>query len=128
MLRNYSRTSGANFVRTSRINVLQDSARWQQLLRTWNDEAPRLHLEVKDRGPSTDDVWRVPADNSADVQLVVEPWTAKPEKIEWFALTPKFWRCNLSGLSADQVGFVANAAPRPAWTRLRLIVTILFCR
>src|SRR5262249_9256198 len=42
-------------------------------------------------------------------------WTAKPEKIEWFALTPKFWRCNLTDLSADQVGFVANAAPRPAW-------------
>ena len=103
-----------------RINVRHDSARWQQLLRTWNDEAPRLHLEVKNREPSTDDVWRVPADESADVQLVVEPWTAKPEKIEWFALTPKFWRCNVSGLSADQVGFVANAAPRPAWNELAI--------
>ena len=103
-----------------RINVRQNSTRWQQLLRTWNDEAPRLHLEVKNREPSTDDVWRVPADESADVQLVVEPWTAKPEKIEWFALTPKFWRCNLSGLSADQVGFVANAAPRPAWNELAI--------
>jgi poly-gamma-glutamate synthesis protein (capsule biosynthesis protein) len=103
-----------------RINVRQDSARWQQLLRTWNDEAPRLHLQVKDREPSTDDVWRVPADDSADVQLVVEPWTAKPEKIEWFALTPKFWRCNLTDLSADQVGFVANAAPRPAWNELAI--------
>ena len=103
-----------------RINVRQDSTRWQQLLRTWNDEAPRLHLQVKDRDPSTDDVWRVPADESADVQLVVEPWTAKPEKIEWFALTPKFWRCNVSGLSADQVGFVANAAPRPAWNELAI--------
>jgi poly-gamma-glutamate synthesis protein (capsule biosynthesis protein) len=98
-----------------RINVRQDSARWQDLLRTWNDEAPRLHLEVKGREPSTDDVWRVPADESADIQLVVEPWTAAPEKVEWFALTPKFWRCNLTDLSADQVGFVANAAPRPAW-------------
>ena len=103
-----------------RINVRHDSARWQQLLRTWNDEAPQLHLEVKNREPSTDDVWRVPADESADVQLVVEPWTAKPEKIEWFALTPKFWRCNVSGLSADQVGFVANAAPRPAWNELAI--------
>src|SRR6476660_4725559 len=103
-----------------RINVLHDSARWQQLLRTWNGEAPQLHLEVKNREPSTDDVWRVPADESADVQLVVEPWTAKPEKIEWFALTPKFWRCNLTDLSADQVGFVANAAPRPAWNELAL--------
>jgi poly-gamma-glutamate synthesis protein (capsule biosynthesis protein) len=103
-----------------RINVRQDSARWQQLLRTWNDEAPQLHLEVKNREPSTDDVWRVPADDSADLQLVVEPWTTKLEKIDWFALTPKFWRCNLSGLSADQVGFIANAAPRPAWNELAI--------
>ena len=101
-----------------RINTRQDSARWQQLLRTWNDEAPRLHLEVKDREPSTDDVWRVPANDSPDIQLVVEPWTAKAQKIEWLALTPKFWRCNLTDLSADQVGFVANAAPRPAWNEI----------
>ena len=100
---------------SERINVRHDSARWQQLLRSWNDDAPQLHLEVKNREPSTDDVWRVPADDSADIQLVVQPWTAKPEKIEWFALTPKFWRCNLTDLSADQVGFVANAVPRPAW-------------
>jgi hypothetical protein len=103
-----------------RINVVQDSARWQKLLHIWNDEAPRLHLEVKDREPSTDDVWRVPANDSADIQLVVEPWTAKPEKVEWFALTPKFWRCNLTDLSADQVGFVANAAPRPAWNEVAI--------
>lgn len=103
-----------------RINVRQDTARWQQLLHTWDDEAPRLHLEVKDRAPSTDDVWRVPVDDSADIQLVVEPWTAKPEKVEWFALTPKFWRCNLTDLSDDQVGFVANAAPRPAWNELAI--------
>jgi poly-gamma-glutamate synthesis protein (capsule biosynthesis protein) len=103
-----------------RINVRQDSVRWQQLLRNWNDEAPRVHLEVKDREPSTDDVWRVPVDESADIQLIVEPWIAKPEKIEWFALTPKFWRCNLTDLSPDQVGFVANAAPRPAWNELAI--------
>jgi hypothetical protein len=101
-----------------RINVRNDSPRWQQLLRTWNDEAPRLHLEVKNRERSTDNVWRVPAAESADIQLVIEPWTTKPEKIEWYALTPKFWRCNLTDLSADQVGFVANAAPRPAWNEL----------
>jgi hypothetical protein len=103
-----------------RINVVHDSARWQELLHTWNNEAPRLHLEVKNREPSTDDVWRIPADESADIQLFVEPWTARPEKIEWFALTPKFWRCNLTDLSANQVGFVANAAPRPAWNELAI--------
>jgi len=103
-----------------RIDVRQDSARWQQLLHTWDDEAPRLHLEVKNRQPSTDNIWRVSADDSADVQLVVDPWTAKPEKVEWFALTPKFWRCNLTDLSTDQVGFVASAAPRPAWNELAI--------
>jgi len=103
-----------------RINVSQDGARWRQLLQTWNVEAPRLHLKVKDREPFTDNVWRVPADDSADIQLVVEPWIAKPEKVEWFALTPKFWRCNLTDLSAEQVGFVANAAPRPAWNEFAI--------
>jgi hypothetical protein len=103
-----------------RINVRQDSARWQQLVRNWNDEAPRLRIEVKNREPSTDNVWRVPANEPADIQLVVEPWMAKPEKIEWFALTPRFWRCNLTDLSGEQVGFVRNAAPRPAWNELAL--------
>src|SRR5262249_35156536 len=44
-----------------RIVVRRDTARWQQLLRTWNDEGPRLHLEIKNRQPSTDKVWRIPA-------------------------------------------------------------------
>jgi len=35
-------------------------------------------------------------------------------------LTPKFLRCNLTDLSADQVNFVANAAPRPAWNELAI--------
>ena len=103
-----------------RIHVRHGSALWQQLLRTWADDAPQLRLEVKDRDPSTDHVWRVPADDPADIQLFVDPWTTKLEKIEWFALTPKFWRCNLTDLSADQVGFVANAEPRPAWNEMAI--------
>ena len=101
-----------------RILVRHDAARWQQLLRTWDDEAPRLQLQVKDHQPSTDNVWRIPADEPAEIELVTEPWTTKPEKIEWFALTPKYLRCNLTDLLTDQVGFVANAAPRPAWNEL----------
>jgi hypothetical protein len=98
-----------------RILVRNDAARWQQLLSAWDDEAPRLHLEIKDRQPSTDDAWRIHANELAKIELVPEPWTTKPEKIEWFALTPKYLRCNLTDLSIDQVGFVANAASRPAW-------------
>ncbi len=101
-----------------RILVGQDTTRWEQLLGTWNDEAPQLHLQVKDRQPSTDNVWRILADQPAEIELVAEPWTTKPEKIEWFALTPKYLRCNLTDLSTDQVGFVANAASHPAWNEL----------
>src|SRR5438132_6139193 len=101
-----------------RVLVRHDAARWQQLLRTWDDEAPRLQLQVRHRQPSTDNVWRIPADEPAEIELLAEPWTTKPEKVEWFALTPKYLRCNLTDLSTDQVGFVANAASRPAWNEL----------
>ncbi len=103
-----------------RIIVRHDPERWQQLLRDWNDEAARLHLEIKNRQASTDEVWRVPAHEAAEVELRAEPWTTKVEKIEWFALTPKYMRCNVSNLSTDQVGFVANAAPRPAWQEVAI--------
>jgi hypothetical protein len=104
-----------------RIVVRHDSPRWQQLLRIWNDEAPQLHLQVKGRQRSTDNVWRIPADEQAEIALTTEPWTAKPEKIEWFALTPKYLRCNLTDLSIDQVGFVANAASHPAWNEFPIV-------
>src|SRR5947207_2845135 len=103
-----------------RILVGHDTTHWEQLLGTWNDEAPQLHLQVKDRQPSTDKVWRILADQPAEIELVAEPWRTKSEKIEWFALTPKYLRCNLTDLSTDQVGFVANAASRPAWNELPL--------
>jgi hypothetical protein len=103
-----------------RIAVSHDSARWQQLLRAWDDEAPELRLEIKHHQPSTDNVWRVPVNEPVEIKLITKPWTAKPEKIEWFTLTPKHSRCNVSDLSTDQVGFVANAAPRPAWNELAI--------
>jgi poly-gamma-glutamate capsule biosynthesis protein CapA/YwtB (metallophosphatase superfamily) len=103
-----------------RITVRCDAAHWQHLLSDWNNEAPQLHLQIKDRLASTDNVWRVPAEEPAEVELIIEPWTTKPQKIEWFALTPKYSRCNLTELSTDQVGFVANAAPRPAWKEIAI--------
>src|SRR5215472_3716376 len=103
-----------------RIAVSHDSARWQKLLRAWSDEAPELRLEIRHHQPSTDNVWRVPVNEPAEIKLITEPWTAKAEKIEWLALTPKHSRCNISDLSTDQVGFVANAAPRPVWNELAI--------
>ena len=102
------------------IIVRHDASHWQQLLHVWSSEAAQLHLQVKDRQPSTDNVWRITADESAEIELVVEPWTTKPEKIEWLALTPKYSRCNLTNLSIDQVGFVADAAPRPVWNERQI--------
>jgi poly-gamma-glutamate capsule biosynthesis protein CapA/YwtB (metallophosphatase superfamily) len=98
-----------------RIIVRHDTVRWQQLLRTWCDEAAQLRLAIKHHQASTDNVWRIPAEEPAEIELVTEPWTSRPENIEWFALTPKYLRCNVTDLSTDQVGFVANAAVRPAW-------------
>jgi poly-gamma-glutamate capsule biosynthesis protein CapA/YwtB (metallophosphatase superfamily) len=100
------------------IVVAYDHVHWEQLLRAWEGEAPRLHLEVKQHHASTDNIWRIPADEPADIELVVEPWMAKPKNIQWFVLEPKYWRCNVTDLSADQVGFIANAAPRPAWKEI----------
>jgi poly-gamma-glutamate capsule biosynthesis protein CapA/YwtB (metallophosphatase superfamily) len=105
---------------SKRITVRHDAATWQQLLRAWDDEAAKLHLQVKNRQPSTDNVWRIPTHEAAEIELVTEPWTTNPQKIEWFALTPKYLRCNVTDLSGDQVGFVANAAPRPVWNELQI--------
>lgn len=103
-----------------RIAVCHDRVRWENLLREWEGEAPRLHLEVKGAQQSTDGVWRIPADERVEIELVAEPWMAKPTGTEWFALVPKYSRCNVTGLSDRQVGFVANTAPRPVWSEVRI--------
>src|SRR5207247_1551848 len=56
---------------SKRITVRHDAARWERLLREWN-EAPQLHLQVKNRQPSTDNVWRIPTHEGAEIELVVE--------------------------------------------------------
>lgn len=98
-----------------RIHVTQDAQQWNDLLKTWKNSAPELHVEIKDRAPSTDGVWRIPASEDAVVELVAQPWFAKLEKIEWLSITSRNACCNVSALDAGQVGFVANAAPQPVW-------------
>jgi hypothetical protein len=63
-----------------RIVVRHDSPRWQQLLRISNDEAPQLHLQVKGRQCSTDNVWRIPASETAEIELVAEPFDTEAGK------------------------------------------------
>ena len=103
-----------------RIAVRADQDHWKQLLQSWRERAPQLHLAVKNAQPSTDGVWRVPADESGDIELITEPWMAKPEAIEWFAQTPQFSRCNLTSLRPDQVGFVAGAPGQPSWKEIQI--------
>jgi poly-gamma-glutamate synthesis protein (capsule biosynthesis protein) len=62
----------------------------------------------------------VPADQPVEIQLLTEPWLTRPTQVEWFALVPKYTRCNVTNLSSSQVGFVADAAPRPVWEEIRL--------
>ena len=101
-----------------KIVVQREASRWKTLLRKWQDEAPQFHLEVKGSQPSTDGVWRVSSDEHATVEVVAEPWMAKPDHAEWFVLTPRYLCCNVTDLRADQAGFVANAAPRPTWQEI----------
>jgi poly-gamma-glutamate capsule biosynthesis protein CapA/YwtB (metallophosphatase superfamily) len=103
-----------------RIIVLHDRERWENLLREWEKEAPRLHLEVKGAQQSADGIWRQATNECTAIELIAEPWMTRPEQIEWFSLIPKYSRCNVTDLSVDQVGFVANAAPRPVWNEVRI--------
>ena len=98
-----------------RIAVHGDENRWKRLLESWRNRAPQLHLAVKNVQQSTDGVWRIPSDASAEIELITEPWMAKAEAIEWFVQTPQSSRCNVTNLRADQVGFVAGAPGQASW-------------
>jgi Bacterial capsule synthesis protein PGA_cap len=104
----------------NRINVQYDRARWEKLLGNWENDAPHLSLVIKNAQPSTDEVWRVPADQPVEIELVAEPCVVRPSEVEWSALVPEYARCNVTHLTSDQVGFVADAAPRPVWKEIRL--------
>jgi poly-gamma-glutamate capsule biosynthesis protein CapA/YwtB (metallophosphatase superfamily) len=102
----------------TRLALEYDRSRWDELLKEWEAEAPRLHLELRSAQPSTDGIWRVSATENAKIELVAEPWISRPRQIEWFALVPKYPCCNVTELRGDQVGFVAGAAPQPVWNEV----------
>jgi len=103
-----------------RIAVLTDSTRWQETLRGWDNEAPRIHLALRDHDPSTDEIWRLPVAESAEIELQTEPWDRQPRRVEWFVLTPEHRRCNLIAARADEIGFGRGAPPRPRWRDTKL--------
>jgi hypothetical protein len=103
-----------------RISVETETASWTQRLDGWEKEAPRLRLAVKGHEPSTDNIWRVSADDSAEIELRTEPWDAAVKHIEWIAVTPEYTRCNLTASRADEIGFASGAPPRPRWRETKL--------
>lgn len=106
-----------------RISVRTETARWQAQLATWENATPKVRLAVKDREPSTDNIWRVPASEPTEIEVETEPWDVSAPRIEWVALTPEYQRCNLTATGADEIGFASGAPPRPRWREIRLPAT-----
>ena len=52
-----------------RISVQRDAAAWSKVLEEWQNDAPALHLAVKNHEPSTDNIWRVPVSEAVEVEL-----------------------------------------------------------
>ena len=103
-----------------RLIVEHDSVRWEKLLAVWRTGAAQVHLQLKDRDPSTDGAWRISFSNNGRVELAAEPWTSRPSKVEWSVLLPANDSCNVSRLDSTQVGFVGEAAARPRWVEKML--------
>jgi hypothetical protein len=104
----------------ARIDVRKDAPAWKKLLAQWENDAPAVRLAIRNHEPSTDNIWRVPASESAEVELQTEPWDATVERVEWIALTPEHLRCNLTAQRADEPGFARGAPPRPRWRETTL--------
>lgn len=103
-----------------RISVRNDASGWAKVLEQWQNDAPAVHLSVKDREPSTDGIWRVPASETVELELETEPWDAAVRRVEWIALTPGHVRSNLTAERADEIGFASGAPPRPRWRETKL--------
>jgi cell wall-associated NlpC family hydrolase len=102
------------------IIVQTEFAAWEKQLAEWENEAPKVRLAIKDHERSTDNVWRVPVSEPAEIQLETEPWDAAVQRIEWIAITPQYTRCNLTANRADEIGFARGAPPRPRWREAKL--------
>ena len=100
-----------------RISVRSDSAAWEIQLASWENEASFARLVIKGRDPSTDNIWRIPIGEDAEVELETDGAIGR---IEWIALMPEYRRCNLTATRADEIGFASGAPPRPRWRETKL--------
>lgn len=104
----------------ARIHVQNDVLRWDKILDAWSAETPQFRLALKGRQPSTDGIWRVPVSESAEVEVLAEPWYASPDEVSWVTLQPCFTSCNLLASSDKEDGFARGAPPRPRWREQRI--------
>jgi hypothetical protein len=107
----------------ARIGVGFEPDRWKSLLAEWQSEAPAVRLSIKDRQPSTDNVWRVAVDADAQINLLTEPWYVQPEHVTWIVHQPTEMRCNLTAARGDEPGFAEGAPPRPRYREITLADT-----
>jgi capsule synthesis protein PGA_cap len=105
-----------------RISVRTETTAWERQLSEWEQQAPTVRLALKDREPSTDQIWRVQSEDPAEIELITTPWDAPVQRVEWLALIPEFTRCNLTAERADEIGFASGAPPRPRWREVKLRV------
>ncbi len=94
-----------------RITSQDDASRWNELLTQWSNELPAARLRVKNHQPSTDNIWRVPVDEAAEVEVVGDEF----EEAQWIMESPRELRCNLVAATDDEAAFARDAPPRPRW-------------
>ncbi|HEX4641263.1 MAG TPA: CapA family protein, partial [Chthoniobacterales bacterium] len=111
------RLRAALLANRDRISVASENAAWEMQLAAWEKETSSARLVIKDHDPSTDNVWRIPIGEDAEIELETD---GAIQRIEWIALTPEYRRCNLTANRADEIGFASGAPPRPRWRETRL--------
>jgi hypothetical protein len=100
-----------------RISVRSERAAWETQLAAWEKETPSLRLVINDHDPSTDNIWRIPVGEEAEIELETD---GVIRRIEWIGLVPEYRRCQLTANRADEIGFASGAPPRPRWREIRL--------
>jgi poly-gamma-glutamate capsule biosynthesis protein CapA/YwtB (metallophosphatase superfamily) len=100
-----------------RISVRTEGASWETQLAAWEKETPSFRLAINNQDPSTDNIWRIPIGEDAEVELETD---GVIQRIEWIGLVPEYRRCNLTASHADEIGFGSGAPPRPRWREIKL--------
>jgi hypothetical protein len=100
-----------------RISVRSGGSAWEAQLASWDKQTAPVRLVLQNHEPSTDNIWRVPVSENAEVELETD---GAIQRIEWIELVPEYRRCNLAAKRGHEIGFASGAPPRPRWKEIRL--------